>query len=133
MDIRSAGKIEDASDVEKQMVGQRVKVKIVKNKIAPPFKIAEFDIMYNKGISFEGDLLDLAVKYNVTRKSGAFYSYGETKLGQGRENVKAFLMENDKIMKAIEKDVNTLVFGSAKDVVKLSEKLAGAKEEAKSE
>ncbi len=127
MDIRSRGKIEDASDVEKQMVGQRVKVKIVKNKIAPPFKIAEFDIMYNKGISFEGDLLDLAVKYNVTRKAGAFYSYGDTRLGQGRENVKNFLIENTKITKAIEKDVNTLVFGSQKEIAKLSEKLLAAK------
>lgn len=128
MDIRAAGKIEDPSDTEKEMIGQRVKVKIVKNKIAPPFKTAEFDIMYRKGISYEGDLLDLAVKYNITRKSGAFYSYGETKLGQGRENAKLFLQENKKITEAIDKDLQTMVFGSPKDVAKLTEKLSSAKE-----
>jgi len=123
MDIRAIGKIEDTSDVDKAMVGNRVKVKIVKNKIAPPFKIAEFDIMYNKGISFEGDLLDLAAKYNVARKAGAFYSYGDVKLGQGRENSKSFLMENEKVLRAIEKDVKTLIYGSPKDVKKLVDKL----------
>lgn len=123
MDIRAIGKIEDTGDVEKEMVGNRVKVKIVKNKIAPPFKIAEFDIMYNKGISFEGDLLDLATKYNVARKAGSFYSYGDVKLGQGRENSKNFLMENEKVLKSLEKDVKTLMFGSQKDVKKLVDKL----------
>lgn len=123
MDIRSIGKIEDTSDTEKQMVGNRVKVKIVKNKIAPPFKSAEFDIMYNKGISFEGDLLDLATKYNVARKAGAFYTYKDAKIGQGRENAKAFLRENEKIMKEVEKDVKTLIFGSPKEKEKLVAKL----------
>ncbi len=123
MDIRAISKIEEAGSVEKEMVGNRVRVKIVKNKIAPPFKSAEFDIMYNKGISFEGDLLDLAAKYNVARKSGAFYSYGETKLGQGRENAKAFLMENEKITKAMEKDVKTLVNGDPKEIEKLVKRL----------
>ena len=123
MDIRVAGKIEDLGNVEKELIGNRVKVKIVKNKIAPPFKTAEFDIMYNKGISFEGDLLDLATKYNVARKAGAFYTYKETKLGQGRENAKMFLMENDKILKAVEKDVKTLVYGSPKEVEKVVSKL----------
>jgi len=116
MDIRSRGKIEDNSSIEKEQVGNRVKVKIVKNKIAPPFKIAEFDIMYNKGISFEGDLLDLATKYNITRKAGSFYSFNETKLGQGRENVKNFLIGNPKIMKEIEKGVKTIVFGDTKEI-----------------
>lgn len=126
MDIRAAGKIEDNSDIEKQYVGNRVKVKIVKNKIAPPFKIAEFDIMYNKGISVEGDILDLSAKYNVTRKAGAFYSYGETKLGQGRENSKNFLREHPKVLSAIEKDVKTMVFGTPKE----QEKLITAKDKA---
>lgn len=112
MDIRAIGKIEASDSADKELVGVRVRVKIVKNKIAPPFKIAEFDIMYNTGISFEGDLLDLATKYNITRKSGAFYSYRNTKLGQGRENTKAFLRKNEKVLKAIEKDVKTLVYGS---------------------
>ncbi len=129
MDIRATGKIEDAGDVEKELVGNRVKVKIIKNKMAPPFKIAEFDIMYNKGISFEGDLLDVATKYNITRKAGAFYSYGDTKLGQGRENAKAFLMGDEKMTKQIEKDVKTLLYGTPKEMEKVVAKLpANAKE-----
>lgn len=123
MDIRAIGKIESVGTIEKEPIGNRVKVKIVKNKIAPPFKIAEFDIMYNKGISFEGDLLDLATKYNVTRKSGSFYSYKDKKLGQGRESVKAFLMENEKVLREIEKDVKTLVFGKPEDKKKVVAKL----------
>ena len=127
MDIRSAGKIEATGTTEKEFVGVKSKVKVVKNKIAPPFKIAEFDIMYNKGISFEGDLLNLATKYNIARKSGAFYSYGETKLGQGRENAKAFLLENSKILKSIEKDVRALVSGSPKEIEKVVSKKVSAK------
>jgi recombination protein RecA len=105
LDIRSIGKIENGIADQKQIVGNRVRVKVVKNKIAPPFKMAEFDIMYNKGISRIGDLLDLATKYEIARKSGAFFSYKELKLGQGRENVKAFLDKNVKVANAIEKDV----------------------------
>lgn len=123
MDIRARTKIQDPASIDKEFIGVRAKVKIVKNKIAPPFKIAEFDIMYNKGISFEGDLLDLSTKYNVTRKAGSFYSYKDTKLGQGRENVKIFLSSNEKIMNAIEKDVKTLVYGSPKEVEKVVAKL----------
>lgn len=122
MDIRAAGKIEDNSALEKELVGNRVRVKIVKNKIAPPFKKAEFDIMYNKGISFEGDLLDLATKYNVVRKAGAFYSYNETKLGQGRENAKGFLRENDKLKDKLAKEVRTLIYGSPEEKAKLIDK-----------
>jgi len=123
MDIRAIGKIEDTSSVEKEMVGNKVRVKIVKNKMAPPFKVAEFDIMYNKGISFEGDLLDLATKYNVARKAGAFYSYKDTKLGQGRENAKTFIAENSKLKAAMAKDVNTLVTGTPKEIEKLVKEL----------
>jgi len=119
MDIRSIGKIEDKSAMEKTLVGNRVRVKIVKNKIAPPFRIAEFDIMYNKGISYEGDLLDIATKYNVVRKAGSFYSYKDTKLGQGREKSKQFLRDNEKILKAMGKDIRTMVFGTPEDVKKL--------------
>ncbi len=122
MDIRSAGKIEDTSALEKELIGNRVRVKIVKNKIAPPFKKAEFDIMYNKGISFEGDLLDLAAKYNIVRKAGAFYSYNETKLGQGRENAKVFLMENQKLKDQMDKEVRTLVYGTPEEKAKLIDK-----------
>lgn len=129
MDIRSAGKIEDPGSAEKDLVGNRVKVKIVKNKIAPPFKTAEFDIMYNKGISFEGDLLDLATKYNVARKAGAFYSYNDTKLGQGRENAKQFLLENVKLLAALEKDVRALFSGNAKEITEVVSKVAVEDEE----
>ena len=106
MEIRRIGSIEGADQVGtegKELVGNRVRVKVVKNKIAPPFKVAEFDILYNKGISREGDILDLAARYEFVRKAGAFYSYGETKLGQGRENSKAFLEQNEKITKELEK------------------------------
>lgn len=123
MDIRSCGKIQDSSSVDKDLIGNRTRVKVVKNKIAPPFKKAEFDIMYNKGISFEGDLLDLATKYNIVRKAGSFYSYADTKLGQGRENAKDFMMSNSKILKAVEKDVKTMVYGSPKEVEKLAKEL----------
>ncbi len=77
--------------------------------MAPPFKTAEFDIMYNKGISYTGDLIDLATKYEIAHKSGAFYSYKELKLGQGRENAKSFLATNDKVLKSLEKDVLELI------------------------
>ncbi len=107
MDIRSSGKIEEGTGPDKTIVGVHSRVKIVKNKIAPPFKTAEFDIMYNKGISYVGELLDLGVKYDRVHKSGAFYSYGDTKLGQGREGAKGFLLGNEKIAKAIDKEVRT--------------------------
>lgn len=105
MDIRAIGKIEHGTGDDKEINGNRVRVKVVKNKVAPPFKKAEFDIMYNKGISYTGDLIDLATKYEITRKSGAFYSYKELKLGQGRENVKSFLSQNEKVLKEIEKEL----------------------------
>lgn len=98
MEIRRIGSIEGMDNGDgRENVGNRVRVKVVKNKVAPPFKTAEFDILFNEGISKEGDILDLAAKYEFVRKAGAFYSYGETKLGQGRENSKAFLKENKKL------------------------------------
>ncbi len=107
MEIRSIGKLEEGTGDEKSYTGLRVKVKVVKNKVAPPFRTAEFDIMYNRGISRIGDILDLAARFEIVKKSGAFYSYGENKIGQGRDNTKAFLSqpENKKILQAIEKDV----------------------------
>ncbi|MBA4336486.1 recombinase RecA [bacterium] len=109
MEIRSIGKVENGLGENKEILGNRVRVKVVKNKIAPPFKTAEFDIMYNKGISFEGDLIDLSSKYEITKKSGAFYSYKELKIGQGKENVKDFLVKNPKVTKAIEKEVRDIL------------------------
>ena len=109
MDIRSIGKIEEGVGDTKEMIGNRVRVKVVKNKIAPPFRSAEFDILYNRGISHVGDLIDLAARYEIARKSGAFYTYKDIKLGQGRENVKTFLEQNKKIMHELEKEVRDLV------------------------
>jgi recombination protein RecA len=90
LDVRRIESIKQGTDV----VGNRTRVTVKKNKVAPPFKVAEFDIMYNEGISTEGDLLDLGVVQEIVTKRGAFYSYGDLRLGQGRENAKAFLVEN---------------------------------------
>lgn len=109
MEIRRIGGIEDNTAEEKTSVGNRVRVKVVKNKVAPPFKTAEFDILFNEGISKEGDILDLAAKYEFVRKSGAFYSYGEIKMGQGRENSKTFLKENKKITNELDKMIREKV------------------------
>jgi recombination protein RecA len=92
-----------------QVIGNRVKSKIVKNKVAPPFRTAEFDIMYNEGISWAGDLVDQGVNYGVLEKRGAHYSFGEEKLGMGRENAKEFLRENSKIAQKIRKEIETAV------------------------
>ncbi len=101
LDIRRIGAIKEADKV----VGNRTKVKVVKNKVAPPFREVEFDIMYGLGISREGDLLDLAVNNNVVEKSGAWFSYGEERLGQGRENVKNSFKANPELFARIEHDV----------------------------
>jgi len=108
IDIRSAGKIDIGTGDAKDIIGIHTKTKIVKNKIAPPFKIAEFDIMYNEGISREADILDLGTKFEIIKKSGAFYSYGEEKIGQGREGAKQYLRENQKLAKEIEKKVREI-------------------------
>jgi len=99
IEVRRAAQIKQGE----QIVGNRVKAKIVKNKVAPPFQVTEFDIMYNEGISKEGDLIDTGVKYEVVAKTGNSFSFGETKLGVGREKAKAFLRENPKVYTEIEK------------------------------
>jgi recombination protein RecA len=101
LDIRRIGAIKEGDRV----VGNRTRVKVVKNKVAPPFRETEFDIMYGEGISREGDLLDLAVNNNVVEKSGAWFSYSGERLGQGRENSKNLLKENREIFGRIEKEV----------------------------
>ena len=101
IEVRRSAQIKRGEDV----VGNRVKVKVVKNKVAPPFRTTEFDIMYNEGISASGDLLDTGVKYEVLKKSGNSYLFGETKLGVGRESAKTFLRENPKVFTEIEKAV----------------------------
>lgn len=90
LDIRRIGQIKQGEDV----IGNRVRVKVVKNKIAPPFRQAEFDIMYNEGISTAGDVLDLAVNHDIVQKSGAFYKYNGETIGQGREAAKKYLKDN---------------------------------------
>lgn len=103
-----------------KIIGNRVKAKVVKNKVAPPFRNCEFDIMYNEGISIVGDALDAGVGYGVVNKSGNTYSFSETKLGVGRENAKAFLRENPKIIQEIKKQVWEKV--RAEETVKVEEK-----------
>ncbi len=98
LDIRRIASIKDGENV----VGNRTKVKVVKNKVAPPFREVQFDIIYGKGISKEGDLLDLAVTHNIIDKAGTWFSYGDERLGQGRENVKRFLQQNPEMMAEIE-------------------------------
>src|SRR5690606_25934927 len=105
LDIRRIGQLKVGEDI----IGNRTKVKIVKNKIAPPFRIAEFDIMYNEGISKTGDVLDLAAQHNVVGKSGAWYDYKDGKIGQGREAVKQYLKDNPKVLGEIEKEVRRKV------------------------
>lgn len=101
MDIRRIGQLKSGEEI----IGGRHRVKVVKNKIAPPFRNAEFDIMYNQGISYEGDVLDLGVKYEIVGKSGAWFEYNGQKIGQGRESAKKYLTENAKVTKEIDKKV----------------------------
>ena len=106
-DIRRTAQIKSGDDV----IGNRTKVKIVKNKIAAPFRVAEFDIMYNEGISKTGDIIDLAVEHEVLGKSGAFYKYNDQNIGQGRENAKRYLLENPDIMAEIDTKVRAKIRG----------------------
>jgi len=97
LDIRRIGQIKDGEEV----IGSRTRVKVVKNKVSPPFRQAEFDIMYNEGISTAGEMVDMGVDHGLIDKSGAWYSYGDERLGQGRENAKRFIMENPDIMEEL--------------------------------
>ncbi len=98
VDLRRVESIKKGTEI----VGNRVRARVVKNKVAPPFKVVEFDIMFNEGISWTGDILELGTVQNIIKKSGAFYSYGETRLGQGRENAKQFLREHADMAREIE-------------------------------
>lgn len=101
LDIRRTSQIKDGEEV----IGNRVRVKVVKNKIAPPFREAEFDIMYNQGISKEGDILDLAVNYGQVLKSGAWFEYDSAKIGQGREAAKQYLRDNSEVIQKLEEQI----------------------------
>jgi len=105
LDIRRTGQIKSGEDI----IGNRTKVKVVKNKIAPPFRIAEFDIMYNEGISKEGDVLDLAVQHEIVGKSGAWFDYKDAKIGQGREACKVYFRQNPKVLAEIDAKVRAKV------------------------
>ncbi len=105
LDIRRTSQIKDSDEVS----GNRVKVKIVKNKVAPPFRIAEFDIMFGEGISKAGEIIDLGVDFNIIKKAGSWFSYGETKLGQGRDAVKNLLLDNPELSDEIEAKIRTEV------------------------
>lgn len=107
LEIRKKEKLESGTGDDKEAFGNRVKVKVVKNKIAPPFREVELDVLFNEGISLAGELLDIGTDRGILKKAGAFYSYGEIRLGQGRENSRVFLKENPKIMKEIEKAVRS--------------------------
>ena len=98
MDIRRIGAIKDGSD----LIGNRTRVKVVKNKCAPPFRQAEFDILYNEGISHESLLIDIGVEENIVEKSGSWYSFGDLRLGQGKENARDFLKENVDVLEEVD-------------------------------
>ena len=101
MDVRRVESIK----VGQEVVGSRTRVRVVKNKVAPPFKVAEFDILYNEGISKEGDILDLGVEQGVVEKRGSFYSYNEQRIGQGRENARLYLVENPDLATELEEQI----------------------------
>jgi recombination protein RecA len=107
LDIRRISQIKDTDEVS----GNRVKVKIVKNKVAPPFRIAEFDIMFGEGISKSGEIIDLGVEYNIIKKAGSWFSYGESRLGQGRDAVKQLILDNPELMEELEAKIKETVTG----------------------
>lgn len=116
LDIRRTSQIKDTDEVS----GNRVKVKIVKNKVAPPFRIAEFDIMFGEGISKVGEIIDLGVDFNIIKKAGSWFSYGDTRLGQGRDAVKKLLLDNPDLMDELEAKIRSEVTGEKLDEMKES-------------
>jgi len=107
LDVRRISQIKDSDEVS----GNRVKVKIVKNKVAPPFRLAEFDIMFGEGISKAGEIIDLGVEHNVVKKSGSWFSYGDSRLGQGRDAVKQLIMDNPELAEELENKIKQVVSG----------------------
>lgn len=105
LDIRRSSQIKDGENV----IGNRTKVKVVKNKVAPPFKTAEFDIMYGEGVSKTGEILDLAVEFEIIKKAGSWFSYGETKLGQGRDAVKVLIKDNPELADELEQKIKAVI------------------------
>lgn len=107
LDIRRIGAIKKGDEI----IGNETRVKVVKNKVAPPFKQAEFEILYGEGVSFLGELIDLGVKYGFINKAGSWYSYGKDKIGQGKDNVRAYLKDNPKLAEELEANIRAEVFG----------------------
>ncbi len=127
LDIRRSSQIKNGNDI----MGNKTRVKVVKNKLAPPFRIAEFDIMYGQGISKLGEIIDMGAEMGIIDKSGAWYSYSGSKIGQGRENVKTFLKDNPELADEMEKQIRDKVFGSEELKEEAKEKPAKAGKKAK--
>jgi recombination protein RecA len=121
IDVRRISQLKDGEEV----VGQRVRAKVVKNKVAPPFRVAEFDMMHTNGISYEGDILDLGLNSKILTRSGAWFKYGETYLGQGKEKARAFLMENP----AVTAELREKILASGELEGGVASEPAGAEEE----
>lgn len=109
IDVRKGDKLEVGTGDSREIIGNHTKVKIVKNKVAAPFKTAEFDILYNEGISKAGDILEIGTKYNIIEKTGNFYNYGDLKIGQGKENARLFLKQNSKLLDEISTKVKEAI------------------------
>ncbi|HEY4650085.1 MAG TPA: recombinase RecA [Pontibacter sp.] len=122
LDIRRIGQIKEGAD---NITGNRTRVKVVKNKVAPPFKVVEFDIMYGEGISKVGEILDLGVELNIVQKSGSWFSYDGNKLGQGRDGVKQILLDNPELMDEIEQKIRAIVKGEPEKVAEVMEDKTG--------
>jgi recombination protein RecA len=118
LDIRRIGQIKEAAD---DITGNRVKVKVVKNKVAPPFKVVEFDIMYGRGISKSGEIIDLGVELNVVQKSGSWFSYNGNKLGQGRDAVKQLIEDNPELLEELERKIREKIVGEGAKVLEEKE------------
>jgi recombination protein RecA len=118
LDIRRVGQIKESAD---NILGNRTRVKVVKNKLAPPFKVVEFDIMYGEGISKAGEIIDLAVELDIVKKAGSWFSYDGNRLGQGRDAVKALIKDNPELMEDLEKKIKIKVHGDPEVLVDTSE------------
>jgi recombination protein RecA len=126
LDIRRIGQIKESAD---NILGNRTRVKVVKNKVAPPFKVVEFDIIYGEGISKVGEILDIGVEMNIIKKSGSWFSYGDIKLGQGRETVKQLLQDTPELALELENKIKAAITGADPAAKKAKVASNGAKDD----